>query len=38
MQEINAMRRNVLMSGAALAAGITLPMAANAAQLNQETA
>jgi non-heme chloroperoxidase len=35
MSEINAMRRNVLISGAALAAGITLPMAANAAQLNQ---
>jgi len=35
MSEINAMRRNVLISGAALAAGITLPLAANAAQLNQ---
>ncbi|HWM44503.1 MAG TPA: alpha/beta hydrolase [Burkholderiales bacterium] len=35
MHEVNAMRRNVLMSGAALAAGITLPMAANAAQRKQ---
>jgi len=35
MQEINTMRRNVLISGAALAAGITLPMAAYAAQLKQ---
>ena len=35
MQEINAMRRNVLISGAALAAGITLPIAAKAAQLKQ---
>jgi non-heme chloroperoxidase len=35
MKEVDAMRRNVLMSGAALAAGITLPMAAHAAQLKQ---
>ena len=35
MREIDEGRRNVLISGAVLAAGITLPMAANAAQLNQ---
>jgi hypothetical protein len=31
MPEIDAMRRNVLIGGAALAAGIGLPLAANAA-------
>jgi non-heme chloroperoxidase len=35
MHEIDAMRRKVLISGAALAAGITLPIAAKAAQLKQ---
>jgi len=35
MHEIDAMRRNVLISGAALAAGITLPIAAQAAQPKQ---
>ena len=35
MAEINQMRRNVLISGVAVAAGINFPMAANAAQLNQ---
>jgi non-heme chloroperoxidase len=35
MPEIDAMRRNVLISGAALAAGVGLPLAANAAQPKQ---
>ena len=35
MQEIDAMRRNILISGAALAASVTLPIAARAAQPKQ---
>jgi non-heme chloroperoxidase len=35
MSDIDQMRRNVLLSGAALAAGIGLPLAATAAQLKQ---
>jgi non-heme chloroperoxidase len=35
MAEINELRRNVLIGGVAVAAGINFPMAANAAQLRQ---
>jgi hypothetical protein len=36
MSDIDQMRRNVLISGAAVAAGIGLPLAATAAQPSKE--